>query len=362
MTLEPLVSVLTPAYNRAEFLSECIESVQAQTYSNWEYIIVNNCSTDDTLDVARRYAATDSRIRVYSNDALLDLNSNHNLAFSLISPASRYCKIVSADDWLFPECLERMVSVAETNHSVGIVGSYQLSGGGSEWGDWSVRWAQVPYPSGVVPGRDICRLYMQGGIEVFGSPTSLLYRADLVRKHKRFFPNSGIHADTSACCNTLQESDYAFVHQVLSYERVHDVRVTTECQSLNSYLSCQIADVMDYGRSFLSPAERDQLLARLMRQYYDFLAISALKFRERQFWTYHRARFGEIGLLFSRTRLGRSIASNLLRLLLDPRRVLALARKHLLALRRAPNWARLSYALQAAMPSALAAEVAFQLA
>jgi glycosyltransferase involved in cell wall biosynthesis len=89
MTQGPLVSVLTPAYNRAEFLAECIESVQAQTYTNWEYIIVNNCSTDDTLEVVRRYAATDSRIRVYSNDVLLDLNSNHNLAFSLMSPASK---------------------------------------------------------------------------------------------------------------------------------------------------------------------------------------------------------------------------------------------------------------------------------
>jgi glycosyltransferase involved in cell wall biosynthesis len=362
MTQGPLVSVLTPAYNRAEFLAECIESVQAQTYTNWEYIIVNNCSTDDTLEVVRRYAATDSRIRVYSNDVLLDLNSNHNLAFSLMSPASKYCKVVSADDWLFPECLGRMVSVAETNHSVGIVGSYQLSGGGKNWHDWSIRWDQVPYPSGVVTGRDICRLYMQGGIEVFGSPTSLLYRADLVRRQERFFPNAGIHADTSACCNALQDSDYAFVHQVLSYERVHDVRATTECQNLNSYLSCQIGDILDYGRSFLSLAERDQLLLRLTRQYYEFLAISALKFRERQFWAYHRQRFGDIGVPFSRTRLGRSIATTMLRLLLEPRRAFELIEKHLLALKRVPNWARITYAVQAAIPSALATEVALQLA
>jgi len=53
---QPLVSVLTPVYNGKEFLAECIERVLAQAYSNWEYIIVNNCSKDRTLEIALEYA------------------------------------------------------------------------------------------------------------------------------------------------------------------------------------------------------------------------------------------------------------------------------------------------------------------
>jgi glycosyltransferase involved in cell wall biosynthesis len=49
----PLVSVLTPVHNAAEFLAECIESILKQTYTNYEYIIVNNCSTDRTPEIAR---------------------------------------------------------------------------------------------------------------------------------------------------------------------------------------------------------------------------------------------------------------------------------------------------------------------
>ncbi len=58
----PLVCVLTPVYNGADFIEQCIESVLAQSFTNYEYIIINNCSTDNTLEIARRYAAKDSRI------------------------------------------------------------------------------------------------------------------------------------------------------------------------------------------------------------------------------------------------------------------------------------------------------------
>ena len=98
----PLVSVVTPVYNGAEFLADCIESVLRQSYSNWEYIIVNNCSKDGTLEIARRYAQQDPRIRVHDNETFLGVIENHLLAFSLMSPAAGYCKVVSADDLMFP--------------------------------------------------------------------------------------------------------------------------------------------------------------------------------------------------------------------------------------------------------------------
>src|ERR1039457_6206099 len=111
----PLVSVVTPVYNGEPYLTECIESVLAQTYSNWEHIIVNNCSTDRTLEIALEYAKKDNRIRVHNNRDFVGVIANHNLAFGLIAADSKYCKVVSADDWLFPECVTKMVCLAETN-------------------------------------------------------------------------------------------------------------------------------------------------------------------------------------------------------------------------------------------------------
>ena len=138
----PLVCVLTPVYNGEPFLAECIESVLAQSYQNWVYFIVNNCSTDRTLEIAQAYAAKDRRIRVHDNETFLAIVANHNRAFRLVPAEAKYCKVVSADDWILPECIARMVELAEAHPSVGIVGSYQLSGGDDEW---YVRNDGLPY-------------------------------------------------------------------------------------------------------------------------------------------------------------------------------------------------------------------------
>ena len=60
---EPFVSVVTPVYNGSPYFDECIRSVLDQTYDNWEYVVVDNCSTDGTLDLAHEYARQDRRVR-----------------------------------------------------------------------------------------------------------------------------------------------------------------------------------------------------------------------------------------------------------------------------------------------------------
>jgi glycosyltransferase involved in cell wall biosynthesis len=124
MIPEPFVSVLTPVYNGDRYLAECIESVVGQDYTNWEYLIVNNCSTDGSLALAESYAARDNRIRVVTNEKFVGVVENHNNAFRQMSPQSVYCKVLCADDLLLPQALGKMVRFAAQNPTVGIVGSY----------------------------------------------------------------------------------------------------------------------------------------------------------------------------------------------------------------------------------------------
>jgi len=287
---QPMVSVVTPVYNMGAFLSECIESVLNQSYRTFEYIIVNNCSTDNTLEVALAYAKRDPRVRVHNNEKFVGVIENHNIAFSLMAPAAQYCKVVSADDCIFAECLERLVECAESNPSAGIIGSYQLNG-------LDVLWQGFPYPKAVFSGRELCRKIFLGNDRLFGfgTPTSLLYRADMVRKSKAFYPNGSPHADTSACFQELTRVDYGFVYQVLSYQRVHSNTQSATSEDMNRYASAYLNDVLRYGPHYLTQVEFEGKLKNTLRSYFEYLAINLFRRRGKAFWDYHKGRLEELG-------------------------------------------------------------------
>jgi glycosyltransferase involved in cell wall biosynthesis len=312
----PLVSVVTPVYNGEAYLAECIESVLGQTHSNLEHIIMDNCSTDGTSKIANEYAKKDSRIRVYRNDVLVNIIENHNRAFRLISADSKYCKVVCGDDWIFPECIARMSQLAEAHPSIGVMSAYQLSGGGNKW---YVRTDGLPYSCTIIPGREIGRLHLLGKLDVLGNPTSNMYRSDLVRATESFFPNASAEADISACFEQLRASDFGFVHQVLSHERLHERQITNTSKDLNAYLSSRLSDLIKYGPDYLTKAELDMRLNQLLDEYYAYLALSAVNFRNREFWNYHRQRLNELGHPLEALRLAKAISAKSLDLLLNPK-------------------------------------------
>ena len=160
---------------------------------------------------------------------------------------------------------------------------------------WSVRWAELPYPSNFIPGREIARSQLLGGPYVFGSPTSTMYRSDLVRAEESFFPNDSPNADTSAIYKSLLQSDFGFVHQVLSYERIHGEAISAECRSLNSFPSSKLSDLVEYGPSFLTPEELSRRKDEILDYYYHFLGVSVFHRQRKDFWEYHKRRFRECG-------------------------------------------------------------------
>ena len=103
----PLVSVLMTAYNREAFIGDAIESVLASTYSNFELIIVDDCSSDNTVTIARTYQAIDGRISVFVNEQNLKQFQNRNKAASLAK--GEFIFYVDSDDTVFVDGLERLV-------------------------------------------------------------------------------------------------------------------------------------------------------------------------------------------------------------------------------------------------------------
>jgi glycosyltransferase involved in cell wall biosynthesis len=282
MEREPRVSVVTPFYNTAEYLAECIESVLSQTYSNYEYLLVNNKSSDGSREIAARYAAKDARIRLIDNDEFVPQLRNYNGALARIAADSQYVKFAQADDVIFPHCLVRMVELAEREPSVGIVSAYYLFGK-------HLDGAGVDYRVSVVRGRQACRQMLLERRSLTGSQTTVLYRADLVRSRRPFFRELPYFADTEAAFDILLEQDLGYVHQILSYTRVENESVMSPVRDFDPMLLFFHLATERFGREVLSPEEFAAVRDRVRRDYYKFLGKSWIHRKGHRFWEFQRA-------------------------------------------------------------------------
>ena len=117
----PKISIVLPCYNGSKMIGGAIESVIAQTYQDWELIIVNDCSTDNTLEVAQSYADKDQRIRVFSNEKNSKLPATLNHGFR--EAKGEYWTWTSDDNLLLPSMLEELSGYLDTHPEVGFVTS-----------------------------------------------------------------------------------------------------------------------------------------------------------------------------------------------------------------------------------------------
>lgn len=291
MTTGPLVSVITPVHNGARYLAECMGSVRGQTCREFEYVVLDNQSTDETPQIAEESAGGDARIRVVRAQEFLSVWGNHNRALRAIAPASRWVKIVHADDWLYPECLERMIAVGESSPGVGIVSAFRLEG------DWVVHDGLLPYTQHVMPGREVIRRALLGGPWVTGSPTSLMFRADFVRATPEFFDESVWHGDTDAAYRILMQSQLGFVHQVLTFTRLHLGALTSFSHRANTFLPQDLRMTIRYGPAVLPPDEYRTTLRHWLASYLWYLSKQAVKPSRRgdeRFHDFHRREIGHL--------------------------------------------------------------------
>ena len=291
------VSVVTPFHNTALYLAQCIESVLAQTCPNFEYILVDNCSTDGSGEIAEEYAKRDPRIRMVRRTSVLPQVRNYNRALEEISGASRYCKIVQADDYIFPNCLQMMVEAFERYESAGLVSSYWLKGN-------EVRGTGFPHATPMLSGREMARLYLRTGLWVFGSPTAVMYRSSLIKKGEPFFDESALHEDTEKCMQILKTWDFGFVSQVLSFSRADNEGVSSAVRNFHPNSLDRYIAVRRYASTFLDAREAATLRRTTKREYYSVLAEAKLRRREPAFWEYHARGLRTLGESIDRPYLG----------------------------------------------------------
>jgi glycosyltransferase involved in cell wall biosynthesis len=213
--VRPLVSVCIPAYNTASLLGHAIESVLGQTLPDFELIVVDDCSTDDTAAVARRYR--DPRVRVLVNTQNLGAPANWDR--TVREASGKYVKLLHGDDVLYATCLEKQVRVLEDNAKVVLAASRRdiidctgrllLHGRG------------LTGLEGIVDGPTAIRGAVRCGTNPFGEPCAVLARADTLRLVGDFRSAAGYVVDLDMWCRLLGLGDLYADRSVLSAFRVH---------------------------------------------------------------------------------------------------------------------------------------------
>jgi hypothetical protein len=164
---------------------------------------------------------------------------------------------------------------------------------------------------------------MLGMVPPFGSPTSLLLRTDVVRARPDFYDESIVHADAEVCYALLRDTDFGFVHRVLTFTRMHEASITSRTERFRTGRLANFAFLVRYGPVYLSPAEYNVRLRNAKRGYHRFLAQSVYENKGKAFWEFHRTEMAKLNQPIHRPTL---IAFALLELL-DPRQTWARWRK-----------------------------------
>ena len=137
--LEEKVSIITPSYNSSKFIQECINSVIAQTYKNWEMLIVDDCSKDDSREIIRCCSDTDKRIHYFFLNKNVGAAEARNVAIR--NAKGRYIAFLDSDDIWLPQKLEKQIAFMSENSLAFTCTNYQPI---SENGKKNFRIIKVP--------------------------------------------------------------------------------------------------------------------------------------------------------------------------------------------------------------------------
>lgn len=118
-----MISIVLPVYNAEEFLKKCIESIQNQTYSNWELVVIDNGSADRSYEICREYAKEDSRIEVFHQYQNKGVAVARNLGLERAS--GEFITFIDSDDWVEEDYLEQLLKIQKEQNADMVVCGYQ---------------------------------------------------------------------------------------------------------------------------------------------------------------------------------------------------------------------------------------------
>lgn len=230
-----MVSIVLPVYNGAVHIADAIESIINQTYQNWELIIVNDCSTDNTLEIVNMYVQKDSRIRVISNDKNLKLPCTLNIGFT--HACGKYLTWTSDDNMYKPEAIGRLVKELISDSQLAMVYSdYTII----DTNNCIVGEGKLPEPLYLVSGNTCGACF--------------LYTAETARKVGIYDPTLFLAEDYDYLIRIYREGPIRHIPESLYYYRHHSSSLT---ETRKDSINMQTYKVIEKNFYFLYATAKD---------------------------------------------------------------------------------------------------------
>ncbi|MAO25611.1 MAG: glycosyl transferase [Roseovarius sp.] len=216
--MQPLVTVLTPAYNRAGFIAEAVESVLNQSYGNIEYIVVDDGSSDGTFEILQEYEAA-GKLTLLTHKNHSNRGQSAALNVGLRAANGRYLVILDSDDLLHPEKLSRQVEFLENNTEVGMV--YGQAMATSEDGR---ELFPIPGDGHVEPG-DPNRLLLDCYMAL---PGGAMVRKSVYDQVGFFEEGFRASQDHDMAVRIAEAAPFAFMKGTVFYYRKHEASISNQ--------------------------------------------------------------------------------------------------------------------------------------
>ncbi len=214
----PRISVLIPTYNYARYLPEAIQSVLGQEFEDFELLIVDDCSSDNTTEAVQPFCQRDSRVRYSVNSPNLGMVNNWN--YCLRQARGEYIKMLFGDDLLcHPRALGKLLALLEKHPGATLAASARA---GLDDHSKPVD-VYRSFPDGCHAGPEIIREYLkQNGKNLVGEPSAVMFRkSDALRG---FNPQYRQIVDVEMWFHLLEKGDLAYTGEPLCGFRCHDLQ------------------------------------------------------------------------------------------------------------------------------------------
>ncbi|MCW3789196.1 glycosyltransferase family 2 protein [Plebeiibacterium sediminum] len=258
---QPLISILMTVYNREKYIAQAIQSVLDSSYSNWELIIVDDQSTDKSVEIAYKFEKIDKRINVYVNEKNLGDYPNRNKAASYAK--GKYIKYLDSDDLIYPHGLEVMVTSMELFPKAG----FGIS--------WHTTKTLIPFPF-CVSSRDVYKQQFLGNGFFSIGPTGAIIKREIFEELGKF-TEMRYSGDFDSWLKFSAEYDVVVFQPGLHWWRIHEEQEYNLGQDPSKYLKCTTQISLKYLTYIRSPLYNNETK----------LAIQCLKQRQARMFYSH---------------------------------------------------------------------------